>query len=103
MYHNYIIFAIDDRPDQRNINRYVVPHYATKWRDLGEALQICSSRLNIIATDNPNSCEERCKAMLRKWLELNPSATWDKLTNAVDRILSNTGTINVLNMHMCIK
>lgn len=80
------MFLGDDRPEAIDTNRYVIPHCAAEWRELGEAIGISPSQLNIINVDHPNSCEERCKVVLRKWVEQDPSATWGKLVDAVNTI-----------------
>ena len=83
---NFILYLyfVDDRPAAHDINKYVVPNCSAKWRELGEALGMTSDQLDIITVDHPTSCEDRCKMMLRKWLDHNPSATWGKLIDAVD-------------------
>ena len=63
-----------------------MPYCAAKWRELGEALGFLPSQLDIINTDHPNSCEERCKVMLQKWVKKDLSATWGKLADAVKAI-----------------
>jgi len=57
-----------------------------KWRELGEALEFSSPQLDKINTDHPNSCEKKCQVILQKWVKQNPSATWDKLIDAVEII-----------------
>ena len=66
----------------------VVPYWAAKWRELGEALGFLPSQLDIINIDHPNSCEERCKVMLQKWLKQDLSATWGKLVDTMKAIHS---------------
>ena len=78
----------DDTPESRDTNMCVVPYYAVKWRELGEALGITTFQLDIINVDHPNSCEERCKVMLKKWLKMDPQATWGKLVDAAKAIYS---------------
>ena len=69
------------------MHRYIVPKYATKWRDLGVHLKIPVIHLDEIAEDNANrpSCSRKCcKAMLQKWMEINPNVTWDMLHSAIN-------------------
>jgi len=82
---NYLSIG-NDTPNEHDINHDVVPHCATKWRELGTALGLRSPQLDIINVDHPNSCEERCKVMLRKWLRQNPSANWGVLIDAIDTL-----------------
>jgi len=65
----YVFVTGDDTPEARDTNICVVPYWAAKWRELGEALGFIPSQLDIINNDHPNSCEERCKVMLQKWLK----------------------------------
>ncbi|XP_065883713.1 uncharacterized protein [Dysidea avara] len=81
-------------PNERDINRDVVPHCAAKWRELGTALGLTSSQLDIINVDHPISCEERCRAMLRKWLDLYHSATWGQLVDAMGTVHSLTDIVS---------
>ena len=54
---------------------HIVPQSGESWD--------YPSQLDIINVDHPSSCEERCKVMLRKWLQLDPFATWGKLVDAI--------------------
>ena len=92
----------NDKPDPRDTNRNIVPNFAVKWRELGEALRIPSSQLDIINTDLRNSCEERCRAVLRKWIELDPSATWGKLIDVVNIIQPVLGASSTATEGNCI-
>jgi len=49
--------------------------YIPKWWEVGEALNMAPETLNISEAAHPKSCEERCKLMLRKWLQLDKMAT----------------------------
>ena len=86
----------EDKPVAHDINRLVVPKFAAKWRELGEALGLSPEQLDIIFADSPSSCEERCKMVLRKWQSLDPSATWGKLIDASNAISS----IAAAGMHL---
>lgn len=69
----------DEKPRECDIYKHIV---ATKWRELGLALGLTSSQLDIINVDHPNSCEQRCK-VIQKWLKQDPLATWGKLVDAM--------------------
>ena len=75
----------NNRPELKDINNYVVIMCATKWKFLGENLNIHEDLLNIIDKDNPNNCENCCTKMLSLWLDLNPNASWGILLDAVDK------------------
>ena len=86
MLKNNDLFIGDDSPKALEINRHVAPYCATKWRELGEALGMTPPQLDIINVDHPNSCEERCKVMLRKWVKQDVSATWGRLVDCMNTV-----------------
>ena len=54
----------------------------TQWYDLGLQLKLSPSTLDTIAADNQTS--DDCKrVMLRKWLQSDPEASWERLAAAL--------------------
>ena len=54
----------------------------TQWYDLGLQLKLSPSTLDTIAADHQTS--DDCKrVMLRKWLQIDPEASWEKLAAAL--------------------
>ena len=54
----------------------------TQWIDLGLQLKLSPSILDTIAADNQTS--DDCKrVMLRKWLQSDPEASWERLATAL--------------------
>ena len=54
----------------------------TQWYDLGLQLKLPPSTLDAIAADH--QATDDCKrAMLRKWLQSDPEATWERLAAAL--------------------
>ena len=54
----------------------------TQWYDLGLQLKLSPSTLDTIATDHQTS--DDCKrVMLRKWLQIDPGASWERLAAAL--------------------
>ena len=80
----------DDKPDMRDLHRYVVQQHAAKWDRLGLELGLEQYHIAIIARDHPNMAVICCGKMLQKWLDIDPSASWRKLDDAVRRIRSPT-------------
>ena len=75
------------KPEILELHRHVVPKYAARWRDLGVQLKIPIGYLDEIAEDNanrPSCCRKCCKAVLQRWMEIAPDATWDMLHSAID-------------------
>ena len=62
----------------------MTPKYATNWREIGIQLNLSNGDLLVIEEDNSHSVKKRCNAMLSKWLEVDTSASWEKLLRAVD-------------------
>jgi len=65
------------------LNNFVVPKFATSWRQLGAQLNIENHLLRIIEKDHPHDCEGCCSKMLQEWLDLDSTASWEILINAL--------------------
>ena len=87
--------AEDERPeyDFAHVLNEIIMNYAIKWREIGLVLGITPPKLDIINADNPDSCEERFKVILRKWLHQGLSAVWIKLAEAIFSSLSIRGKV----------
>ena len=75
------------KPELLELHRHIVPKYAARWRDLGVQLKMPTHYLDTIAEDNANRTEyskQCCKAMLQKWIQTTPNATWNMLQTAID-------------------
>ena len=73
----------------RDLNRYIVEQQAVQWERLGLELGLKDYHIAIISKDNehnPNRSVTCCRKVLQKWLEIDPSATWGKLDDAVKKI-----------------
>ena len=57
-------------------------------------LGLSNESLSIIQDDNQHSVERRCNAMLQKWLQVDTSASWEKILRAIDIC---TGQVEVDN------
>ena len=89
MYILHHLFSGSGKPEVSELHRHIVPKYAARWRDLGVQLKIPDHDLDTIAANNANHnsyCQDCCKAMLKKWMELTPNATWSLLQMAIDRL-----------------
>ena len=70
----------------RDLNRYIVEQQAVQWERLGLELGLKDYHIANISKDNANRSVTCCREMLQKWLEIDTSATWGKLDNAVKNI-----------------
>ena len=89
----------DDRPDMRDLNRYIVEQQAAQWERLGLELGLKDYHIANISKDNehnPNRSVTCCREMLHKWHDIDTSATWGKLDDAINNIKlpSTTSTVS---------
>ena len=83
----------DEKPDMKDINRHIVEQQAAQWERLGVELGLKDYHIDNISKDNPNRSVTCCRVMLQKWLDIDPSATWAKLNDAIKKIkLPSTST-----------
>ena len=81
-----------DKVDEANLYRLVVPD----WENLGVHLRLKKCDLDCISRDNahnPDRTKDCCRAVLKKWLELECSPTWGTLEDAINAI-ENPPTTN---------
>ena len=90
--HKYSLFNLSSgsrSPELYELHKHVVPKYAAKWEDLGAQLRIPEHHLKAIKTNkanHPSHVEQCCKAMLIKWMEITPQATWNELHMAINSL-----------------
>ncbi|XP_065888438.1 protein NLRC3-like [Dysidea avara] len=71
-------------PLLKDLQNHITPHYAAQWRVIGTQLGLPSGTLDIIEYNNRDKAEFCCNAMLKKWLEVDPSASWEKLFEVIE-------------------
>ena len=81
-----LIYTGDDRPDMKDLNRYIVRQQAAQWERLGLELGLERYHIAYISRDHPNESVICCGKMLQDWLDIDPSASWRKLEDGVRRI-----------------
>ena len=74
---------LNDTPTLQELDHYITD-MAPFYYDIGLELDIVNSKLKIIKSD-PSfpDLNEKCLKMLELWLEVDPSATWKKLYDAL--------------------
>ena len=81
-----------DRPDLIELYDHVVPYTAAKWEELGVQLldNDYQHALSVIEANHPQNVEERCRRVLKKWLDTKPEeARWSQLILALENIQLN--------------
>jgi len=71
-------------PLLKDLYEKITPKYATFWKIIGVLLGLQPEELNIIEEDNNNKAESCCNAMFDKWLNTDPSASWERLFKAIE-------------------
>ena len=73
----------------KDVEDHVVIRMATRWRQLGEHLNVDQNSMDILQHNYPNDCQECCSRMLADWLDQNTheNTTWRALIDSVDKVL----------------
>ena len=87
-----IILTGSDKPTLKEINDYNIrDQVAIEWHDLGvqllpDELQV---QLGIIGNNNPGNAKMCCTCMFELWLQVDTTASWNKLIESLRRINKN--------------
>ena len=84
-----VIYTGKEKPNIKDIHNYVVPQWASKWRQLGTQLNIDQHLMDNIEHDHPSDCERCCCEVFTEWLDIYPAASWNDIITAVDSLLSD--------------
>ena len=100
---NFIFFTVLDAPPKlKDLYNHVTPEYAAHWRVIGTLLDISKGRLDGIERSFPSNAFWCCNKMLETWLEIDISATWRKLVEALEspavQVIA-TATITTTTLH----
>ena len=71
-------------PLQKDLQQCFTPQYAAQWRVIGTQLGLPSGTLDIIEHDNHDKALPCCNAMLKKWLQVDTTASWSKLFTVIE-------------------
>ena len=76
-------FTVHDTPMLKDLHNLVTPEFATSWRNIGSALGITNSLLDIIEYDHHHKAEDCCNAVWEQWLDMDSTATWNKIFQVI--------------------
>ena len=70
------------------MNYHVKIEVSPQWYDLGAQLLNAeqAKKLDVIRADHPGDSEKCCTAMFNFWLQVDTTASWDKLITALQHI-----------------
>ena len=71
-------------PLLKDLYQHITPQYAVDWIVMGTLLGLPSPTLDIIEHDHMHRATRCCNAMLKKWLEVDTSASWRKLFTVIE-------------------
>lgn len=94
-YHGILCHPATSTPLLKDLHNHVTPYHAVHWKVIGTKLGLPSETLRIIKYDNKDKAEPCCDAVMEKWLEVDPSATWEKVFEAIKSLTSEGEHINV--------
>jgi len=75
---------VNTTPSLKELQHHFTPQYAAQWRVIGTQLDLFSGALDIIEHDHMHKATHCCNAMLKKWLEMDTTASWGKLFTAIE-------------------
>ena len=70
-------------PLLKDLYQHITPQYAADWKVIGTLLGLHSGELKSIEAGYPTNVKWCCNQMLEKWLEVDPSASWNKLLSVI--------------------
>ena len=75
---------VNTTPLLKDLYQHITPQYAADWEVIGTLLGLPSGTLDIIEHDHMHKATRCCNAMLRKWLEMDTTASWRKLFTVIE-------------------
>ena len=86
-----ILLLVTSPPTLKDLYQHVTPHYAAHWKVIGTLLGLPSGELQAIEAGYPTNVKWCCNQMLKKWLELDPTASWEKLFPVIESFAVSRG------------
>jgi len=68
----------------KDLYQHITPHYAAYWKVIGTLLDLPYGNLKAIEAEHPTNIRWCCNQMLEKWLEIDSTASWEKLLEVID-------------------
>jgi len=75
---------VKSTPTLRQLCNHITPQYVHYWREIGILLGISNEILDEIKTHHHSEQTTCIEAVFEKWLEMDPSASWEKVFKAID-------------------
>ena len=85
-------------PSLKDLYEHITPQYAAEWKKIGIQLGLCTSigELKAIEVGYPTNDKWYCNQKLKKWLEMDPTASWRKLFTVIESpaVSGNSGKMS---------
>ena len=78
------ICLVNATPLLKDLYQHVTPQYAADWEVIGTLLGLPSGELKAIEAGYPTNVRWCCNQMFKKWLEVDPTASWGKLFTVIE-------------------
>jgi len=76
--------SVTTTPSLKDLYEHITPMYAADWKVMGTLLGLPSGELNAIEAGFPTNVKWCCNKMLEKWLEVDPTASWEKVLTVIE-------------------
>ena len=74
-----------------DLYQHITPQYAADWKVIGTLLGLPSGELQAIEAGYPTNVKWCCNQMLKKGLEMDPTASWGKLFTIIESPAVSSG------------
>ena len=71
-------------PLLKELEDLVTTQHAAKWKVIGTLLRLPSGKLNAIEAGWPTNAEWCCNKMWEAWLDVDTTASWEKIHAAIE-------------------
>ena len=100
---NNILSTVTTKPKLPDLYEHITPQYALNWKVIGTLLGVASKRLDIIEHDNHYKTEPCCNDMLKWWLRVDPTASWEKLFTVIESLAVSSGeAVDKGTVYVCV-
>ena len=82
------------KPTLKDLFHHITPQYAAHWKVIGTLLGLSSGVLDIIQYDYHDKAVPCCNNMLKKWLQIDITASWKKLFTVIESPAVLIGEVN---------
>ena len=74
----------------------ITPQHAARWEVIGRKLSLPKGQLEAIKAEWPTNFKHCCNRMLDKWIEVDTTASWEKMNAVILDIQASEGDLAFL-------